>query len=180
MTALTRAPSNKDLLQSTKFRVTFDRLPGVTFFCQSANVPGVSLTEIPRFTPFIDLYAPGEKMVYDTFNITFLVDEDMRNWTEIHDWIRAMTFPTDFKEYLDLQRLSKTNYFRAREKMAPQYSSAIMTVYTNKNNPNFRVKFVDLFPTSVGTLLFNSQDSAENIVTADATFRFSYYDYERI
>jgi len=117
MTALTRAPYNKDLLQSTKFRVTFDRLPGTTYFCQTANFPGVSLTEIPRQTPFVDLYVPGEKIVYE---------------------------------------------------------------YTNKNNSNFRVKFIDLFPTSLSTILFSSQDSAENIVTADATFRFSYYDYERI
>jgi hypothetical protein len=180
MSALTRTPTNTDLLQSTKFRVTFDRLPGATYYCQGANVPGVSLTEIPRFTPFIDLYVPGEKMVYDTFNITFLVDEDMRNWTEIHDWIRGMTFPTNFKEYVDLQRTAKAPYIRAMDKMSPQYSSAILTLYTNKNNPNFRIKFVDLFPTSVGTLLFNAQDSAENIVLADATFRFSYYEYERI
>jgi hypothetical protein len=180
MTALTRTPTNTDLLQSTKFRVTFDRLPGATYYCQAANVPGVSLTEIPRVTPFIDLYVPGEKMIYDTFNITFLVDEDMRNWTEIHDWIRGMTFPTDFKEYVNLERQAKSPYIRGREKNKPQYSSAVMTLFTNKNNPNFRVKFVDLFPTSVGTILFNAQDTAENIAIADATFRFSYYEYERL
>jgi len=146
MTALTRAPYNKDLLQSTKFRVTFDRLPGTTYFCQTANFPGVSLTEIPRQTPFVDLYVPGEKIV----------------------------------EYLDLRRLDRAANFRANYNNKPQYSSAILSLYTNKNNSNFRVKFIDLFPTSLSTILFSSQDSAENIVTADATFRFSYYDYERI
>jgi len=180
MTALARAPYNKDLLQSTKFRVTFDRLPGTTYFCQTANFPGVSLTEIPRSTPFVDLYIPGEKIVYDTFNITFLVDEDLRSWTEIHDWIRATTFPTDFKEYLDLNRLDRAANIRSNFNNKPQYSSAVLSLYTNKNNANFRIKFVDLFPTSLSTILFSSQDSAENIVTADATFRFSYYEYERI
>jgi hypothetical protein len=180
MTALTRAPYNKDLLQSTKFRVTFDRLPGMTFFCQTANFPGVSLTEIPRQTPFVDLYVPGEKIVYDTFNATFLIDEDLRAWTEIHDWIRATTFPTNFKEYLDLQRSDKGPYIRGSFNNKPQYSNAILTLYTNKNNANFRVKFIDLFPTSLSTILFSSQDSAENVVTADATFRFSYYEYERV
>lgn len=180
MAATNRTPGNKDLLQSTKFRVTFDRLPGMTYFCQSANFPGVSLTEIPRQTPFVDLYIPGEKLIYDTFNITFLVDEDMRAWTEIHDWIRAITFPTDFKEYLDLKRLDRGPLFRADYKGKPQYSDATMTMFTNKNNPNFRVKFVDLFPTTLSTIIFSSQDSAENVITADATFRFSYYEYERI
>ena len=66
MTALNRNPINTDLLQSTKFRVTFARLPTVTYFCNSANLPGISLTEIPMPTPFVDLYMPGEKAVYDT------------------------------------------------------------------------------------------------------------------
>jgi len=180
MTATTRAPTNKDLLQSTKFRVTFDRLPATTYFCQTANFPGVSLTEIPRQTPFVDLYIPGEKIVYDTFNITFLVDEDLRAWSDIHDWIRAITFPTDFKEYMDLQRLDRGPLFRKEYNNKPQYSNAILTLYTNKNNANFRIKFIDLFPTSLSTILFSSQDSAENVVTADATFRFSYYEYERV
>ena len=180
MTALTRTPTNTNLLQTTKYRMTFDRLPGATYFCQAVNVPGVSLTEIPRPTPFIDLYHPGEKMLYDTLNMTFLIDEDMRAWTELHDWIRGMTFPTDFQEYVNLERQAMSPYIRGREKNKPQYSSAILTLYTNKNNPSFRVKFVDLFPTSVSSVLFSAQDSAENIAMADATFRFSYYEYERI
>ena len=180
MTALTRNPQNIDLLQSTKFRVTFDRLPGMTYFCQSANFPGVSLTEILRATPFVDLYNPGEKIVYDTFNITFLVDEELRAWTEIHDWIRGLTFPTNFEEYVNLARSSNAANIRAGNREQFQYGSAALTIYTNKNNANFRVKFVDIFPTSLSTVLFNTQDTADNIMTADATFRFSYYNYERI
>jgi hypothetical protein len=183
MTAANRNPTNTNLLQSTKFKVVFDRLPGMTYFCQSANFPGVALTEIPRATPFVDLYHAGEKIVYDTFNITFLVDEDLYAWTEIHDWIRGLTFPTDFREYVNLARQStstrmQTNNSLGKEK--PQYSQASLTFYTNKNNPNFRINFVDLFPTNLSTIIVNTGDTAENIMTADATFRFSYYDYERL
>ena len=182
MTALTRNPENVSLLQSTKFRLSFERLPGLTFFCQSANFPGLSLTEIPRPTPFIDLYMPGEKLVYDTFNVSFLVDEDLRSWTEIHDWIRGMTFPTDFKEYIGLSKQSTGSYHRGAftKGLQSQYSGATLTFYTNQNNPNFRIKFIDIFPTSLSTIIVNTGDSAENVITSDATFRFSYYDYERI
>ena len=182
MTALNRNPTNTNLKQSTKFRLNFDRLPGMTFFCQSANFPGVSVSEVVRTTPFVDLYIPGEKLVYDTFNVTFLVDEDLRDWTEIHDWLRGIAFPTNFKEYANLERLSSQSYTRSSfgVKDKVQYSSAILTLYSNKNNANFRIKFVDIFPTSLSTIIFNTQDSAENIITADATFRFSYYDYERL
>ena len=182
MTALTRNPTNTNLKQSTKFHLNFDRLPGMTYFCQSANFPGISVSEVPRPTPFVDLYIPGEKLVYDTFNITFLVNEDMSDWTEIHDWLRGIAFPTDFREYANLNRLHTQSYSRSTVgvKDKVQYSSATLTLYTNLNNPNFRLKFVDIFPTSLSTIIFNTQDSAENIVTADATFRYSYYDYERL
>jgi hypothetical protein len=180
MTVLNRNPINTDLLQSTKFRVTFSRLPGVTYFCNSVNLPGISLTEIPMPTPFVELYLPGEKAVYDTLNITFLVDEDLRSWTELHDWIRGATFPTNFEEYVNLARTNPSPNIRSIQQRPPVYSDAMLTIYTNKNNPNFRVKFVDLFPTNVGSLSFASGDSAENIITADATFRFSYFNYERI
>ena len=182
MTALTRNPKNTSLLQSTKFRLTFDRLPSMTYFCQQANFPGVSMSEVPRPTPFVDLYVPGEKLVYDQFNITFLVDEDMYAWTQVHDWIRSMTFPTEFEEYTKLKVSNSQSYNRSlmNDKDKGQYSSATLTLYTNQNNPNFRIKFVDLFPTSLSTIMFNTQDSAETIVTADASFRYSYYNYERI
>lgn len=179
-TVLQRSPETTDLLQSTKFRLTFEHLPNMTFFCQSANLPGVALTEIVRNTPFVDLYHAGEKLVYDTFNITFLVDEELRAWTEIHDWVRGLTFPTDFREYVNLARQSPGSNFRAKVKAKPQYSDATLSIYTNKNNVNFRIKLYDVFPTSLGTILFNTSDSAENIITSDAIFRFSYYDYERI
>lgn len=189
-TVLNRNPENTDLLQSTKFRLTFDRLPGITYFCQVANFPGVSLTEIVRPTPFVDLYVPGEKLVYDTFNITFFVDEDLKTWLELHDWMRGIAFPTDFKEYVGLAQSAKqavrtsssidTQFLRDQLEKRPQYGNAILTIYTNKNNPNLRVKFVDIFPTSLSTILFNVSDTAENVAYSDASFRFSYYEYERL
>lgn len=179
MTATTRQPTNKDLLQTTKFLLAFTRLPGATFFCQSVNLPGISLSEVPRNTPFVDLYVPGEKLQYDTFNVTFLVDEDLQSWQQLHDWIRGMTFPVDFKEYRDLNKLSDTSVFRQGARLPVQYTDAILTVYTNKNNVNFRVSFKDVFPISLTGVQFNAADNAEYIVSADASFRFSYYDIER-
>jgi len=81
MGAIERNPSNRDILQSTKFKLNFMRLPGLTFFCQTANLPGISLTEIQRPTPFVDLWQPGEKAIYDTLNVTMLVEERMGSRT---------------------------------------------------------------------------------------------------
>jgi len=180
MTALTRNPTNKDLLQSTKFRLNFGILPGMTYFCQSANLPGVALNEIIRNTPFVDLYSPGEKISYDTLNITFLLDEEIQAWEQLHDWIRNLTFPTDFKEYKDLERMSRVSNYRSSVNLKPQFSDGSLTIFTNKNNASIRINFKDLFPTTLGSILFNAADTADNIISADASFRFSYYNIERI
>jgi len=180
MSAITRSPSSRDSLQSTKFKLNFGRLPGVAYFCQTVNLPGVSLTEVPRNTPFIDLYVPGEKLIYDSLNVSFLVNEDLTDWLQLHDWIRAMTFPHDFSEYANLGKLAASSQLRVGSKLQPQYSDGSVTIYTNKNNPQIRVNFKDLFPTTLSGVQFSSLDSAENIITADASFRFTYYNIERI
>jgi len=48
MTAITRSPENTNLLQPTKFLLTFDRIRATQYFCQSVNLPGVSLGEVNR------------------------------------------------------------------------------------------------------------------------------------
>lgn len=181
MGALERNPSNRDILQSTKFKLNFMRLPGLTFFCQTVNLPGISLTEVMRNTPFVDLYVPGEKAIYDTLNTTLLIDEDLRDWEAIHDWIRAMTFPKEFEEYAKMKSQFKDVVSRGPgAKLPPQYTDASLTLYTNKNNPNIRIQFKDLFPTTLGGIQFSALDSAENIITCDCSFRYTYYNIERV
>jgi hypothetical protein len=105
----------------------------------------------------------------------------LRGWLEIHDWIRGITFPTEYEEYLTLQNNSGAPiYNRTTVGLPYAYTDAFLTIYTNKNNPNVRIKMFDVFPTTLGSLIFNTGDSSENIVVADATFRFSYYNYEKI
>lgn len=176
--SISTQPLNQSLAQPTKFRLSFSRLPHVTFFCQAVNLPGLTLTEVPRNTPFVDLYVPGEKLVYDQLNISFLVDEDYRSWFSVHDWIQALTFPEDFTQYLGMKTLNHQAKFSTNDKMS-QYSDAALTIYTNQNNPNIRIKFVELFPTTLSSIQFNSQDSADNILMAEASFRFSYFTVER-
>jgi hypothetical protein len=65
MTALNRNPKNPNYLHPNKFQLNFARLPNIQYFCQTVTVPGISLSEIPQNTPFVDLYRPGEKAIYD-------------------------------------------------------------------------------------------------------------------
>jgi len=176
MTIITRNPENPNFLQPNKFQLNFSRAPNIQYFCQSLSVPGISLSEVPRQTPFVDLYSPGEKAIYDVLNITFMVDEHLSAWLEMHDWIRAMTFPENFDEYKNLSRLSKN----ISNPKTPQFSDATLTVLSSSNNPTWRFKFIDCFPTSISAFVLSASDSPENVVTADATIRFAYYNIEKM
>jgi len=176
MTALERNPSNPNFLHPNKFTLSFGRLPNMQYFCQGVSVPGISLSEVPQNTPFVDVYVPGEKAIYDLMNVTFYVDEELKAWLEIHDWIRAMTFPTEFEEYQRLGRLSN----KIANPSRPQYSDATLTLYSSSNNPLYRFVFKDCFPTTLSTFVMSGSDSPDTIMTADCTFRFAYYNIEKL
>ena len=178
MTATNRNPSNPNFLQPNKFQLNFARSPNVQYFCQSLSVPGISMSEVPQMTPFVDIYVPGEKAIYDLLNITFLVDEELKSWIEIHDWIRAMTFPKEFAEYGKLDRLNK--YTTHVQTKTPQYSDATVTLLSSSNTPYYKFKFYGVFPTTLSTFIMSATDSPDTVVTADATFRYMYYDIEKL
>jgi hypothetical protein len=176
MTAITRSPSNPNLLHSNKFQLKFSRLPNIQYFCQSVMVPGVSAVEIPRPNPFVELYSPGEKSIYDVLNITFLVDEELLAWKEVHDWIRAITFPTNFEEYASLPNISKP----IPKEFFPQFSDATLTLLSAANKELYNFTFVDVFPIAISSFPLSSTTSPNATITADATFRYSYYNITKL
>ena len=70
-----------------------------SFDIEKNYVPGICLCRIGIVKMSLDL---KHFLIYDALNITFMVDEGMLAWLEIHDWLRAMTFPTEFEEYQKL------------------------------------------------------------------------------
>jgi hypothetical protein len=80
MTVLNRNPQSVNFLQPTKFLVNFERIPAVTYQCQQVNLPGATLGIVTRETPFLDLYSPGTKLVYNPLSLTFFIDENLESW----------------------------------------------------------------------------------------------------
>lgn len=177
MTILDNKTANPNFLHPNKFTLSFKRVPSVQYFCQGVSIPGISIGEVPRNNPFVDLYSPGEKAIYDQMNVTFYVDENLTAWKEIHDWIRAMAKVTSFEEYKQLPRLAKNSLVREHFE---QFSDATLTLYSSSNTPLHRIKLYDCFPVTLSSFVVNTQDSPETIITADATFRFAWFDIESV
>lgn len=174
--SLTRQPQNTSLLQATKFLFVMPRVSNVQYFCQAANLPGLSLPEMPRPTSVVDLYVPGNKLVYERLDITFLVDAELKSWTDIHDWMRSLTTPIESKDYINLWRKQAI----VDPKQQAQYADGILTIFSGLNNPKFRIHYSNLFPVSLSEISFKSTESVEDVLTAQVSFRYDYFNIERL
>jgi len=166
---LKTTPENTSHLQPTKFSMVFPTLPFINYFFQTCSIPGVSTNAPSVETPFSNTWRHGDKLVYDALTISALVDEDLRVWEESYNWIRSLTFPKEFPEYV-----------RYHEKNASPYHDGFLTIYTNANIPNMRFKFLHAHPLSLSAINFATTDNAETTMTVDITFRYDRYELERL
>lgn len=174
MTKISRYPENNNIIQPQKFQLVFTRLPQVTFYCQSINLPGVRSDSPMQETSFVSIPRAGNKLQYEDLLIEFIVDEDLRNWFEIHDWIRGLAPAETFNEYTDLTT-EKKDFGGAGIR-----SDATLNILTNSNNAKLRVKLHNLVPFALGGINFMSTDEVGSPVVAAANFRFTHFDIERV
>ena len=161
-----RQPTNINLLLSTGFRFILSRTPNITYFCQGVNLPDISFGEVLQPTPFIPVKHPGSSFNYGDLEITFIVDENMENWREIHDWMRSIKGVEDFEEYED----NTNNHF----------CDASIIILNSAMKPNLEVTFDRMFPKSLGGIQFSSDTSDASQIIASATFAFTSYDIRKI
>ena len=55
MAASNIVPDNLNYLSNISFRLTMQDAPNLTWFCQSVNVPGVSIDAIDVQTPYLNI-----------------------------------------------------------------------------------------------------------------------------
>jgi hypothetical protein len=173
MTALTRVPQNTNYLQPTKFLLTFDRIGSVQYFCQSVNIPGVNLGQAPINLPTVDVFAPGNKITYNPLSIRFNVDAELDGWRQLHDWYRSIASPESFQErkrLTDIQNAYQSNRLK-------NYSDATLTVLSSLNNPILRIQYINVFPITLSDIIFDTAQSADDIITADGVFVFDYFNF---
>ena len=90
---------NRNFLSPIGFKFTIDRMRGVEFFCQSASIPSVSLGSADVGTRLNKIKNPGDELQYEDLFLRFLVDENMKNWYQVHDWMREIATPYSTREF---------------------------------------------------------------------------------
>ncbi len=161
---------NRNYMSPIGFSFSIARFPKVSFFSNTASIPEVSLGGASQANYLKELMHPGDRVEYGELPIQFLVDEDMLNYTLIHNWITGLGFPESMKQYRDWT----TNESGQRD-TALQYSDGTLKVLNSNYNTIAQIKFWDLYPSSLSTLEFTATDTDINYLTANVTFSYLYY-----
>jgi hypothetical protein len=150
--------SNRNFLAPNGFKLSLIKFPKAAFYCQSANIPGISINDISIPTPFRDYPVAGTETDYDDLTIKFLVDEDMTNYCAIHEWIKRTGLAETFDTSIN-----------------PEESQGILEILNSNWRANITVEYDDLFPVSLTPLEFDSTETNVEYLIAQATFKYKIY-----
>ena len=126
---ISEQPTNRNFLSPVGFLLDLEIFDGVDFFCQSASIPEIAMPFAEVQTPYrnVPIVSSGG-VSYGDLNVRFIIDEDLKNYLVIHNWI---------KEY---------GLAEKRADSADAYSNARLQIMTSHNNVNHIVEFRNMFP----------------------------------
>lgn len=140
------------------FRLLIDsqRYPNAQFNVQTAAIPEISVDAAAYATPQRTIEISGDKITYSPFTCTFLIDEQLENYYEIHDWLVGLVVEPDGKD------VSKTR-------------DLTLFILDSHNNVSREIQFVDAYPTSLSTLDFDAKETNVEYLVGDVSFNYSYF-----
>ena len=165
----------RNFLQPTGFRFQVSRIPNASYFGNSVNIPSLTLGTTVQPNYLRPLPTPGDIIDFEDLTFGFLVDQNLQNYMEIQNWIRGLGFPESLDEIYDLQSDTEGVPRPDLQSGMNIYSDGTLIVYDSQNNPNFKIKFKNLFPYSLSTIQFDATVTDLQYFTAEVSFKYSIY-----
>lgn len=176
MTSWNKQIENRNFLSPIGFRFLLAKFPKVAYFCQSANIPAMTLSVPEQSTMFRPLPMDGF-ISYDQLTLQFIIDEDMQNYLILHNWMRALGQPDgksgERKRLMD----EMSRLYGADDADPTVFADATLTILNSNFNMNMNIVFQDLFPVSLSGLDFSAIVDGSEYATATATFRYTGYEF---
>lgn len=167
--ALDRTPLNTNFLQADGFIIVVKKLPTVKFFTQEINIPEINLPPTEQPNPFTQIPIGGDHIEFGDLMLSFKVDEDMRNYIEIYNWIQGIGYPDDHSQYKALEDIPLITG-------EGLYSDISILITTNLKNPNIEIVYRDAFPISLSGFNLSTVDAQSTEVTTTCRFKYLKYD----
>ena len=148
---------NFNFLSPTGFKLVINRekFANTEYFCTSANLPNVTLGVAETNFQQFKGYQPGD-VTHEELTVRIAVDEDLVVYKEILDWI-----------------------YRNRDVKAPEVHDGILVIMSSSfdSSESKQIQLVNMFPTSIASLEFNTQNTDIEYFQADVSFRYDYYKF---
>lgn len=167
---------NRNFLAPTGFKFKLEKAPAVAFFCNQANIPSLDLGIATQPSYLKDIERPGDKLTFGDLEVNFLVDEDLKNYMEIQNWLRGLGYPENLEQIYDLQKTGNRGMDLKSRQLENIFSDGTMSVLNSSLVSNFLIKFQGLFPYSLTTLSFDATETDIQYFTAQASFKYTYYE----
>ena len=149
MTSLTYQPKNINPLADVQFKFDVAAIPKTSFFIQTVNLPGIALEGATITTPQLQNFTRHTGIItYETLSVTFMIDEYLKNWQEVFEWMTGEE---------------------------SKYTSAVLTILSSSMNPTMEIHFKDIFPTSLSEVSFDSTTTDPVYQTATVSFNYTEY-----
>ena len=97
--------------KENSFALTINRFNGINLNCNRVSIPGISVTEIVQSTPSLDINTPSNKIAYEPFSFSFLVDEDYKNYVQVFNLF--LEYQINDEDRFDFSVIIPNNHGRA-------------------------------------------------------------------
>ena len=134
---------------------------GAEFTIQTMMLPDVTAEGAPLPFKQVNVAFVSDKIAFGTFEVSYLIDEDLLNYKEIFDWIKSNV---------------ETNHTRDTIE-ASHTRDLTLTIMNSANNVTKQIKFVDAYPISISSLPFDITTTDVEYLTAVVQFQYSYYQF---
>ena len=169
--AFAKQIDNRNFLSGVGFKFNLSKFPKVDFFSNSARIPELNL-ELTRQASYLkNIDVPGERLTYGDLTLRFLVDENMENYISVYNWLKGLGFPETAQEYKDL-----TTDKDGQRDNKEAFCDGTLRILNSNYREVAKVKFTDLFPTSLTSLDFDATNTDIQFFTAEATFKYTIYN----
>ena len=134
----------------------------------------------------------GDKVTFENLSISFIVDEYLENYTELHNWLIGIGFPknrTQFSTFRSSTSNTSSGGTGGNNDIGvvgnpvadkPFYSDATLSILSNKNNPIVNVLFRDLYPVAMSALEYNQAATDVEYLSASVDIAYQIYDIKAI
>jgi hypothetical protein len=156
-------------LSSAGFKIIFKRLPHVEFFSNKILLPSVTTNAVKQDTPLRAFYAVGDHLAYADLDLTFIIDENMKNYREIYDWLKGIGSPDSLDQYDQL-----------KDSADGDQSDITVLILDSHKNPNLEVTFKNAMPIGLTPVSLDLSNQDVLYPEATVTMRYDAFDIKDI